>query len=563
MSLSLKPEHLKRYKDIAQLLVKYGRGDLAKAVDVDESLLADELAEWKDADGKPEELAADLERLGPTFVKLGQILSSRSDLLPAPYLEALARLQDEVEPFPYADIERMVAEELGVRISKAFEHFDAQPLAAASLGQVHRARLRDGREVVVKVQRPGIRRQILEDLDAFDEIAGFFDRHTEAGRRYALGEILEEFRRSLLRELDYRLEAQNLVELGGTLAKFPHLDVPAPIPDYSTSRVLTMEYLAGVKVTDLSPVARVDLDGAALADELARAYMDGILVDGFFHADPHPGNVLVTPEGHLAIVDLGLAARIDPQLQEQLLKLVLAVSEGRGYEVARLAIQLGTPLDDFAEDHFNREVSDLVGSFQGTTLEHLNIGRVMLELAQRSVGNGLRPPVELAMLGKTLLHVDEIGRTLAPDFEPNEAIRRHADSLMRRHMLKSFAPGQFFSALLEINELMQQLPARINRLFEMAVKGKLSVRVDVLDEHLLMNNLQKIANRISMGLILASLIVGAALMMRVQTSFTLLGYPGIAMLLFLAAAAIGFYLVGSIVYQDLWKEGRNNRRSQG
>ena len=561
MALSLKPEHLKRYKDVARLLIKYGRSDLARAVEVDPELLEEAQGEVAETEGRPEELAADLERLGPTFIKLGQILSSRSDLLPPAYLEALARLQDEVEPFPYAEVERMVGEELGVRISKAFEHFEAEPLAAAALGPVHRARLRDGREVAVKVQRPGIRRQILEDLDAFDEIAGFLDRHTEAGRRYALGEILEEFRRSLLRELDYRQEARNLRQLSATLERFPHITVPLPVEDYTTSRVLTMAYLPGVKITDLSPVARLELDGHALADELARAYMDGILVDGFFHADPHPGNVLVTPEGDLALVDLGLAARIDPRLQEHLLKLVLAISEGEGYEVARLAVQLGTQLEDFDEDRFTREVADLVGSFQGATLERLNIGRVMLELANRSADSGLRPAAELTMLGKTLLHVDAIGRALDPEFDPNQAIRDHADSLMRRHMLKSLSPGQFFSSLLEMQDLLQQLPGRINRLFELAVKGKLSVRVDMMDEHLLMNNLQKIANRIALGVILASLIIGAALMMRVETSFRLLGYPGIAMLLFVAAAAMGFFFAGNIFYQDYWKERRGKRRS--
>lgn len=564
MTLSLRPEHLRRYKDVARLLVKHGRSDLVRAMDADQALFAGDLASWESVDGDPEALAADLEALGPTFVKLGQVLSTRSDLLPPPYLEALSRLQDRVGPIPFEEVEAVISEELGVRTSKAFAELDREPLAAASLAQVHRARLRDGREVAVKVQRPGIRKTILEDLEAFAEIAGFLDRHTDAGRRYAFQDMMEEFRRALLRELDFRLEARNLEHLGESLKPFRRIVVPEPVDDYSSSRVLTMRYVAGVKVTDLPPVARGEIDGEGLAEELAEAYMEGILVEGFFHADPHPGNVLVTEDRRLALVDLGLVARVDPRLQERLLKLVLAVAGGRGHEVAQLAIQVGTRLEDFDEDRFTRRVVDVVGAFQDTSLAELNLGRTVLELARRAADTGLRPVPELTMLGKTLLHVDEIGRTLDPGFEPTRTIRKHADSLMRRHMLKRLSPGSVFSSFLELNELVQELPSRLNRLFEAVLRNEIEVKLDVVDERLLMSNLQKIANRIALGLILAALTVGAALMMRVETAFTILGYPGIAMLLFLAAAACGFVLVFNILYHDYWKEGRGpGRRRRG
>lgn len=563
MTLSLRPAHLRRYKDIARLLMKHGRSDMVRAVEAEQGLL-DDAPEEGAFDGEPESLAADLEALGPTFVKLGQILSSRADLLPLPYLEALARLQDRVEPFPYAEVERVVEEELGVRISKAFSEFQTVPIAAASLAQVHRARLRSGREVAVKVQRPDIRGTILDDLDALAEIAEFFDRHTEAGRRFAFRDMMDEFRRSLLRELDYRLEAHNLVHLGESLRRFRNIVVPEPIEDYSSARVLTMGYLPGTKVTQLPPVARPEIDGRALAEELAEAYMDGILVEGFFHADPHPGNVLLTPDRRLALVDLGLVARVDERLQEKLLKLVLAIADGRGHEAAQLSVQVGTRLEDFDEPRFTREVSDLVGTFHDSNLAELNLGRAILDLARRAAESGLRPAPELTLLGRTLLHLDAVSRALDPEFDPTAAVRSHADSLMRRHMLKSLRPGNMFSALLDLNEFVQQLPSRMNRLFEAVLRNDLEIRLEVLDERLLMSNLQKIANRIALGLILAALIVGAALMMRVNTAFTLLGYPGIAMLLFLAAAACGFVLVFNILYHDYWKErrtyGLRNRR---
>ena len=560
MNLSLRPEHLRRYKDVARLLVKHGRSDLVRAVDADLALLDDDRSLREAVDGEPEALAADLEALGPTFIKLGQILSTRSDLLPPPYLEALTRLQDRVEPFAFEEVERIVTEELGVRISKAFAEFESKPLAAASLAQVHRARLRDGREVAVKVQRPDIRKTILEDLESFAEIASFLDRHTDAGRRYAFRDMMEEFRRALLRELDFRLEAHNLSRLGESLRRYRRIVVPEPVADYSTSRVLTMSLIHGVKVTELPEVARPEIDGAGLAEELAEAYMDGILLEGFFHADPHPGNVLLTEDHRLALIDLGLVARVDSRLQERLLKLVLAVADGRGEDAAQLAIQVGTRLEDFDEDRFVRRVTDLVGTFHDSSLAELSVGRTVLELARRSAEAGLRPVPELTMLGKTLLHVDEIGRALDPAFEPTRVIGEHAESLMRRHMLKSLSPKRVLSSLLEVNELLQELPSRLNRLFEAVLRNEIEIKLDVFDEQLLMSNLQKIANRTALGLVLAALIVGAALLMRVETAFTLFGYPGIAMLLFLAAAAGGFVLVGSIVYNDYWQEGRRSRR---
>ncbi|HYJ79190.1 MAG TPA: AarF/UbiB family protein, partial [Longimicrobiaceae bacterium] len=207
MGISLQGEHLKRYRDLAKLALKYGRSDLVKSAGLEDELLAEETAgEAAPAADAAAELAADLERLGPTFIKLGQLLSTRPDLLPQPYIDALARLQDRVEPFPAAEAEAIVQAELGVRVSKAFLEFERGPMAAASLGQVHRALLRDGRPVAVKVQRPGIREQIVQDLDALEEVAGFLDQHTRAGKQYEFGRMLQEFRKTLLDELDYRRE---------------------------------------------------------------------------------------------------------------------------------------------------------------------------------------------------------------------------------------------------------------------------------------------------------------------------------------------------------------------
>lgn len=556
LSFSLKPEHLKRYKDITRLLLKYGRGDLAKAVNQDPTLPPDENAPDL-VTGEPEQLAADLEALGPTFIKLGQLLAGRTDLLPQPYLDALARLQDNVEPFSFAQVEEIVSSELGVRLSKGFRDFDNVPLAAASLGQVHRAVLRNGREVAVKVQRPDIRQTILEDLEAFEEVAALLDSHTEAGRRLGFQGMVEEFRRTILRELDYRREASNLITLGNNLKEYTRILIPQPIEDYSTSRVLTMEYVAGTKITNLPPVARIDLDGQALAEDLSRAYLDQVLVDGFFHADPHPGNLLITPDGRLALLDLGMVARIDPRRQEQLLKLLLAITDGRGHEAADVALQMGTILEGHDEDRFRREVADLVGSAQNAATHELQVGRIVLAMVRKAAECSVRPLPELSFLGKALLHLDEVARILDPDIDPNQIVRRYSDSLLRRHMLKRFSPASMLTSTLDLYDLAQQMPGRINTVLDALANNKLQVKVNAFDETRLMSNLQKIANRIAVGIVLAALIVGAALLMQVRTSFTLFGYPGLAMLLFLLAAFCGFVLVLSILVNDDWRVWRN------
>jgi ubiquinone biosynthesis protein len=554
---ALKTYHLKRYKDIASLLIRHGRADLAQAIQMDENLPQDGSASADVISGNPEQLARDLEKLGPTFIKLGQLLSTRSDLLPQPYLDALSRLQDNIEPFSFAEVEEIVSSELGVRLSKAFADFDNVPLAAASLGQVHRARLRTGREVVVKVQRPGIQQVILEDLEAFREMAGFIDKHTDIGRRFVFQDMLEEFRKALLRELDYRREAMNLVTLGANLRRYERIVVPQPIDDYTTSRVLTMDYVPGTKITEMSPLARIDFDGRALADELCRAYLDQILVDGFFHADPHPGNLLVTRDGRLALLDLGMVSRIDPQMQEKLLKLILAVTDGRGNEVAQIVMQLGTRLEGADDARFQREISDLVAVAQDARAEQIKVGRIVMGLSRKAAENGIRPAPELTLLGRALLHMDDVSRSLDPEFNPTDTVRRHSDSIMQRHVLKRLSPSAMFSSALETYELAQQLPARLNTLFDSLIGNRLELKVNAFDESRLMDNLQKIANRIAVGVVLAALIVGAALLMQVRTSFTLFGYPGLAMILFLLAAFCGFALVLSILLNDDWRVWRN------
>ncbi|HYG79808.1 MAG TPA: AarF/ABC1/UbiB kinase family protein, partial [Pyrinomonadaceae bacterium] len=433
---------------------------------------------------------------------------------------------------------------------KAFARFEAKPVAAASLGQVHRAEMRDGREVVIKVQRPGIREVVLKDLEILEGLAEFLDAHTETGRRYEFGKILTELRKSLLRELDYRQEMRNLLTFNRNFAQFRRLVVPMPVEDFSTSRVLTMDYVEGKKITALSPLALMDLDGHELAEELFRAYLRQILIDGIFHADPHPGNIFLTPENRVALIDLGMVGRVTPQAQENILQLLLAISEGRGDEAAQLTIKLGEPKESFEKEKFSHQVADLVTQHQGSNVQEIDAGRVVLEITRISGETGFRLPAEFTLIAKTLLNLDQIVHTLDPDFDPNASIRRHANEIMTERLRQSLSAGNIYNTLLEAKGLLEKLPARINRLLDAVANNEMKIKVDAIDEVKLMEGFQKIANRITMGLVLAALIVGAALMMRVETSFTIFGLPGIAAIFFLLSGIAGLFLVFNILFKD-------------
>jgi len=531
------PEKLSRYAAVASLMLKYGR-NVGETVD-------DQVP-----DEAPEALANDLEKLGPTFIKLGQVLSSRPDLLPPAYLEALTRLQDSVKPFPFADVQRIVEEELGARLSKAFSVFEETPIAAASLGQVHRAALRDGRLVAVKVQRPDIARTVASDLDALDEIAQFLTNRTGAGKRYDLVGMVAEFRMALEAELDYLQEANHLKLIAKNLEEFEAIVIPQPVEGYTSPRVLTMNYIAGTKVTKISPVAGLEIQGDVLADTLVRAYLKQIVLDGVFHADPHPGNVFVTEDGLLALIDLGMVGRLSPQMQDRLLKLLLAISEGRGEEAAEVAVTLGEKLPEFNEAGFRRAISALVGRIGHQSIADFQIGRVFLELSSLINDNAMRAPAELTMLGKTLLHLDEVARVLDPALDVNDCVRRNGVDLMSRRMKKMASSGSLIAAVLEGKEFAAKLPGRVNRVLDALAASELKMKVELIDDGAIIDGLQKVANRITLGLILAAMIVSAAMVMRVDTTFRILGYPGFAMILFLLAGAGATYLAVQIVRHD-------------
>lgn len=547
-----------RTAQILKFLLKYRTAGVFSGLDGDPLLAATEAdvahdASTTDVAASPraEEFVSDLEALGPTFIKLGQALSTRPDMVPSDYLHALERMQDDVHELPFDTVRETIEQELGVRLLSAYATFDEKPLGAASLGQVHAATLRDGRKVAVKVQRPEALDAVRADLDALRSIAGTIDRGTEMGRRMRFGDWVSEFGRTLLSELDYRVEAENLERFSEQFKRYPELVVPSPVWSLCSRRVLTMDLVEGTKVTDISGLRRTEQDLGVLAAALMRAFLDQAFVNGEIHADPHPGNVLLTPDGRLGIFDLGMIAYVPPKRRDRMLKLLFAAVDGRGEDVAHEAAAMSTRLDDYDEERYMREVGQLVATYAARSGSHtLSEGRLVLDMTRIGTACGLRTPPELSLLGKTLLNLESISTALDPDMDVKEVVRDHLEDVMQRRLRRSFSPAGLAGELLEVEGLVREAPRKLNTLLSLLSDNRLQVRLTGLDNSAIMENMQKIANRITTGLIIAALLVSSALMMRHNSGLQLFGYPAIAIVLFMIAAVLGLFVVISAIVTD-------------
>lgn len=534
---------------ILEFLFRYRSAGIFTGLDF-ESLAADgQLAEAEE--GVPEAFAQDLEKLGPTFIKLGQLLSTRPDMVPTAYIEALEHMQDKVTPIPAAEIKELIEEELGVRINKLFEVFEETPIGAASLAQVHRAELRSGRQVAIKVQRPGMRERIMADLDILAGFARKADQFTSLGQRIQFTDWIQEFRKTLLAELDYRTEAENLERFAEHLADYPEIYVPQPLWDYTSAKVLTMEYITGVKVTELGGLRRTENRYDLLASAIIKGYFDQVFVHGQIHADPHPGNLLVTPDNRLALLDLGMVAYIAPKQREGLLKLMFASVDGRGEEVANEIMAMSVRLEDFNEQEYMRDVGQVVARYAaGRGGQTASTGRLVLDLTRIGTACGLRTPPELTLLGKTLLNLDSVSSALEPELDVKQIVGDHLEQIMRKRLKQSFSPSNLASEFIEIQGLIREAPRKLSVLLSLLAENKVQIRMTGLNENYLIENMQKIANRISIGLIIAALIIASAMIMRIETEQQLFGYPALAFILFLVAAILGFALVLSALIWD-------------
>lgn len=548
--MSLLPEQMDRYRKFFGLIIKYWHSDLVE-YSSQRVLGESELKKVEDYDPSPEELAEDLKKMGPAYIKLGQLLSTRPDLLPVQYLRKLRDLQDNVAPIDSKEVVTIFEEEVGVKISKAFKEFDPKPLASASLGQVHSAILHSGKEVAVKIQRPGVREQLLADLDTLKSIAEYAVNLSKEARKFNIDNLIEEIRFTLIRELDYENEARSLLTLKKNMTKFRHLYIPKPFLDYSTSKVLTMEYVFGKKVTKISPYKRMEEDLSPLVEDLVEGYLKQIVEDGFAHADPHPGNIHITPDNKLAILDLGMTVRFSGELQDHILQLMIGLSNYDSGQISDSLLKMSEYDSDTANiEEFKKRISHLVLETQNKTAEDMQTGRLIIQMNRVAAYNGIQIPVEITMLAKILLNLDQIVAVLSPTYKVNDTIQRYVHKIMASRMVHELKPSNLFTVLLQSKELAEKMPERFNRILENLSRNQFEIKVNAIDQSRFTDAFQKVANRITAGIIIAAMIIGAALLIQIPTSWTIFGYPGLAIILFTIAAMMGFYLLFTIIVND-------------
>lgn len=543
---------MNRRRQILRLLLRYRNSGVFSGMNLDAGAVHDVPPE-----GNPEQFVTDLESLGPTFVKLGQMLSTRPDMVPVEFATALERMQENVAPIPVERVAAIIEKELGASVSKLFASFDPVPLGCASIAQVHRAELHDGRQVAVKVQKPEVAAQLRSDLDVLRSFALAADHLTQVGRRVRLRDWLNEFAKTLMQELDYQAEAENLQRFGQHLKPFKPLWVPQPIWDYCSHRVLTMELAQGVRVDMIPDVRRTEQPMAPLAAALIRGYVDQIFVHGEIHADPHPGNLRVTPAGRLAIFDLGMVAHMPPRLRERLLKLLFAAVDGRGEEVADEIIGISTRLEFFDEERYLRETGQIIARYAANS--SFSEGRVVLDLVRIATASGLRTPPELSLLGKALLNLETVCRLLSPDLDTRRIVEKQLQHVMRARLKKSLSAANLASEAMEMQQLLRDGPRKMTDILALLAENRLQMKVTGLEESRLMENLQKIANRVSAGIVTAALILAAAMMMKVDTGWHLFGYPAIAFTLMLIGVFLGLGIILSALIFDRRARSKEER----
>jgi ubiquinone biosynthesis protein len=549
----LKTRNIGAYRDLLILFTKYGRKDFHLSLDP-QDLVAQDAAPAEiepDVQARADAFAQALKNMGPTYIKFGQVLSTRPDIVPPEYVKALESLQDKVEPFSFADVEHTVEEELKVRISKAFQEFEATPVAAASLGQVHRAVLRDGREVVVKVQRPHVREAVHKDFDALMDIATFLEEHTDIGRKMNLRGAIEQAKITLENELNYLQEARNSEILRRNLTDFPQIYIPAVIHDLTTPKVLTTELVRGRKVSKLTSLQLIDHDYAQLAEVITQAYLKQICVDGFWHSDPHPGNVFVRDldgDAEIVLLDFGMVSRISRDFQDEIIKMLLAMSANRGDEVADACVRMSEVGEKFDAIRFTHEISAIVASFHDVDLRQFNTGRLIFNVISVGNNNDLRIPAEMAMLAKTLLNLDGITKRLDPNFDPQSIIRAYAERLITQKLQQKFNPRNFYPALIDLNRLVLDLPHRTREILDLVAAGRLTFGVKLTQAEVFLAGIHKLANRLTVGVIIAALLLSSSLMIRYKPLLSEIGY--------VIAGAAAVYLIVTTLIRDHRDEER-------
>jgi ubiquinone biosynthesis protein len=534
--------HLNRSRQIARVLLSHGWDFLRNNEDRDVGPTA------VAPNARPLHLRLALEELGTTFIKLGQILSTRADLLPPEYLVELQKLQDSAPPVPYEEIQQAVVTELGQTVEQLFAEFNQVPLAAASIGQAHAAVLWDGTEVVVKVRRPGVVEQVNEDLEILKELAATAGRHLGFAERYDLPGLVEEFSQTLRAELDYIREGHSAERFAANFASDPHIHVPRVFWEVTTSRVLTLERIRGIKINDLEALDEQGTDRRWLAQYATNVVLKMVCEDGFFHADPHPGNFFIEQDGAIALIDFGMVGVLDERTQDLLADLLITINHQDADRLVDVFLDLGVTRQRIDRALVCHDIERLLSSYWGLPLGELKVTALLNDVYSVMRRHHLRLPPNLALLLKTVIMIEGLGVNLDPDFQLTNSLTPYTERLV----LRQYSPARwvrgFGRASLDLAKLGAELPQHVRRIVAAAENGNLQIGMRPEGFDPVLNRLERIANRIVLGVIAAAFINGLAVLVSVYRppGWERWGWVVFAFG-FLCALLLGVYLAWSIL----------------
>lgn len=502
-----------RYQEIADTLVRHGLGFLAGAVGVTRWIPAGRTADRRvDPEGgpytTPQRIRLALEELGPTFVKLGQLLSTRPDLLPPAYIAEFSKLQDAAPPVPAEAIRRTIREELGADPEELFASFEWTPLASASIGQAHTATLADGTAVVVKVRRPDAVRQVNEDLEILTNLAERAARAWEGARTYNIPGIVQEFAQTLRAELDYLREARNAERFAANFADRPEVVIPRVHWDTTSSRVLTLERMTGTKISDIAQLDADGVDRRRLARTGTELMLQMLFEDRFFHADPHPGNMFVHPDGSIALIDFGMVGEISEELYEKFAAFFIAFTERDPAALADALIDLSVTRGSVDEDALRVGLTSFVGRYSGRPLSELHFSQMATDLLRMVREQRLQLPGPVSLVIKVLMMIEGIGVQLDPDFDLNAVLTRYARRLTREQLSLEALLRRMGSGSADAGALLVEAPGRVRRLLAQVDRNGLEVHLRAAELDPLVGRAERIGNRLVAGMIVAALING-------------------------------------------------------
>ncbi|MGD9054795.1 MAG: AarF/UbiB family protein [Desulfobacterales bacterium] len=545
--------HLNRYRQILAILFKYGFGDLLERLSIDQYIgaglqaISRKRSERVEKLTRPQRLRMAFEELGPTYIKLGQILSTRPDLVPVDILEELARLQDEVPPFPFEDVKAVIESEFGVPAEELFDQLDNQPLASASIGQVHKARTKDGEPIAVKFQRPDIQKIIEVDLEIMLHLATLAERHIKEFEIHRPVKIVEEFARTLEKEIDYRNEATNMERIARRFLNLPHIYIPAVFREFTTSRVLTTELIEGIKISKLESIVEAGLDQKVIADRIVGLVLKQAFEHGFFHADPHPGNIFVLTDNVICLVDYGMMGLVDRTTREAFVDLLDSVVHQQEVKTTQVLLNL-TDWDEEPDIRaLEREVADFMGRHFYKPLKDMEIGKLLQDLLHLTMRFRLRLPPDIFLMIKALSSVEGVGRALDPNFD----LIAHARPFIQQVKLERFGPKRIsadvYDMMSRLLQFLQQFPKDLMDLTGMIRQQRLSLRLEHKGLESMLATQDQTSNRMSFAIIIAALIIGSALIVISEIPPLVYGISLIGIIGYLVAAVMGIWLLVAIL----------------